>query len=94
MYQERVKDEQPMSPSSKDKMVELISNLGSWDEAGYAGGKLLEADIADHSGILFLDGDSLEREVGIRIEIESTRGKLSTILLGPCLLYTSDAADE
>ena len=88
MYQERVKDEQPMSPSSKDKMVELISNLGSWDEAGYAGGKLLEADIADHSGILFLDGDSLEREVGIRIEIESTRGKLSTILLGPSLKAT------
>ena len=88
MYQERVKDEQPMSPSSKDKMVELVSNLGSWDEAGYAGGKLLEADIADHSGILFLDGDPLEREVGMRIEIESTRGKLSTILMGPSIKAT------
>ena len=88
MYQERVKDEQPMSPSSRDKMVELISNLGSWDEAGYAGGKLLEADIADLSGILFLDGDPLEREVGMRIEIESTRGKLSTILMGPSIKAT------
>jgi len=88
MYQERVKDEQPMSPSSRGKMVELISNLGSWDEAGYAGGKLLEADIADLSGILFLDGDPLEREVGMRIEIESTRGKLSTILMGPSIKAT------
>ena len=88
MYQERVKDEQPMSPSSRDKMVELISNLGSWDEAEYAGGKLLEADIADLSGILFLDGDPLEREVGMRIEIESTRGKLSTILMGPSIKAT------
>ena len=88
MYQERVKDEQPMSPSSRDKMAELVSGLGSWDEAEYTSGKLLEADIADRSGIMFLDGDPLEREVGIRIEIESTRSKLSTILLGPSLKAT------
>ncbi len=88
MYEKLVGDKQPMSPSSRDKIVELITEFGSWDEAEYVGGKLLEGDIADSSGILFLEGDPLQRDGGTRIEIESTRRKLSTILLGPSLKAT------
>ncbi len=85
MYGELVTGGQLMSRNVRTELVGLISQLGTWDDIEYTGGRTLEGDIADESGIVSRDGIEIVREGGMSVEIESSRGRLATILLGPSL---------
>ena len=83
MYEKLISTIKPMSREKRAKIIYLISEFGTWDEVKYSGGKLLEGDISDDSGVSVLEGNPINRDAGLKVEIESLRGNLSTTLFGP-----------
>ena len=85
MYEKLVTGEQQMNQDARAEIIRMISQLGTWDDIRYTGGRTLEGDIADESGVVSLNGVEIVREGGISVEIEPSRGRIATILLGPSI---------
>ena len=83
MHEKLISTIKPISREKRAKIIYLISEFGTWDEVKYSGGMLLEGDISDVSGVSDLEGNQLTRDAGLKVNIESPRGNLTTILLGP-----------